>query len=351
MKSSWRDILPVHPAAYLFPLMSEAELRELGNDIKKNGLQIPIVVWISKEDAVHPRRHREPKRFSLLDGRNRLDAMELAGIKFKLEWRHKFGCWVLEMPINAALIDIAHGDPYEFVISANIHRRHLAGDQKLGLIAKVLKAKPEASNNSIAKQVKADDKTVAKVRRELEATSEIPKLEKTVGADGKVRKQPAKKMRRTIEHFRADIEAKQGVASKSPEGVSEIPTPSEKLTSELPKDPGSSQTPKKSHIAWLQRSDGTKAKFKVHPRGKEETDQIDRLARKLVQSDIETARELMVLLGYGDTYQIFCALDSAISEIEEEARLRTPASIETPPNDDGLDIPTYLRRAPKEPVP
>ena len=33
----------------------------------------------------------------------------------------------------------------------------------------------------------ADDKTVAKVRRKLEATSEIPRLEKTTGRDGRSR--------------------------------------------------------------------------------------------------------------------------------------------------------------------
>jgi hypothetical protein len=32
----WRDVLPVHPAAELFPPMAEAELRELGEDIRKN---------------------------------------------------------------------------------------------------------------------------------------------------------------------------------------------------------------------------------------------------------------------------------------------------------------------------
>ena len=36
--------------------------------------------------------------------------------------------------------------------------------------------------------MKRDDKTVGKVRRELEATAEIPQLEKTVGKDGKARK-------------------------------------------------------------------------------------------------------------------------------------------------------------------
>jgi hypothetical protein len=42
---SWRDVLPIHPAAELFPLMSEAELRELGEDIKQNRLKHPIVLW------------------------------------------------------------------------------------------------------------------------------------------------------------------------------------------------------------------------------------------------------------------------------------------------------------------
>ena len=37
--SSWRDHLKVHPAAALFPRMTEAELRELGEDIKRNGLR------------------------------------------------------------------------------------------------------------------------------------------------------------------------------------------------------------------------------------------------------------------------------------------------------------------------
>jgi hypothetical protein len=35
---SWRDVLKIHPACELFPLMSQAELKELGEDIKKNGL-------------------------------------------------------------------------------------------------------------------------------------------------------------------------------------------------------------------------------------------------------------------------------------------------------------------------
>ena len=81
------------------------------------------------------------------------------------------------------------------IVSLNLHRRQLDAEAKRDVIAKLLKANPEQSNRTIAKQVKADDKTVAKVRRDLESTAELPQLEKTVGADGKARKQPARKAR------------------------------------------------------------------------------------------------------------------------------------------------------------
>jgi hypothetical protein len=68
-KSSWRDVLPIHPAAELFPLMSRDELKVLGEDIRQNGLHVPVSVW--KEQKNFPPR--------LIDGRNRLDAMEAVG--------------------------------------------------------------------------------------------------------------------------------------------------------------------------------------------------------------------------------------------------------------------------------
>jgi hypothetical protein len=42
---NWRDVLPIHPGAELFPRMSQDELRALGEDIKERGLHIPITVW------------------------------------------------------------------------------------------------------------------------------------------------------------------------------------------------------------------------------------------------------------------------------------------------------------------
>jgi hypothetical protein len=58
----WRDVLPIHPAAELFPLMSEEELRELAADIGANDLVEPVAIY------------RDPDLGDcLLDGRNRLE--------------------------------------------------------------------------------------------------------------------------------------------------------------------------------------------------------------------------------------------------------------------------------------
>ena len=39
---SWRDVIPVHPAAGLFPMMAPDELKALGEDIKRTGLPIKL---------------------------------------------------------------------------------------------------------------------------------------------------------------------------------------------------------------------------------------------------------------------------------------------------------------------
>jgi len=149
-----------HPLADIFPLIEGAEFEELVEDIKANGLREPIAMF---EDKV-------------LDGRNRYRACAAAGTE--------------------PTFTVYQGDnPAAYVISANIRRRHLTVEQKRDLIAKLVKAQPEKSNRQIAKAAKVDDKTVAKARRKLEATADIPQLKKTVGADGKARKQPAKKKR------------------------------------------------------------------------------------------------------------------------------------------------------------
>ena len=123
-RKSWRDALAIHPVADAFPLMKPEELRELADDIKKNGLREPITTWTGKEIYV-------------VDGRNRLDAMELAGI----QTIDRDGC------IACSYGPIRDGeDPATYVISANIRRRHLTKKQQVSLIVKAVKAGSEFAN-------------------------------------------------------------------------------------------------------------------------------------------------------------------------------------------------------------
>jgi ParB-like chromosome segregation protein Spo0J len=146
-----------HPLADLFPLLEGAEFDELVADIKKNGLHEPIKLLGGK----------------IIDGRNRYRACMAAG--FKPDFTH-----------------LPAVDPIKYVISANIHRRHLTAEQKRDLIEKLLKATPEKSNRQVAKAVGVSHPHVAKVRQELEKAGDVETV--TTSVDTKGRKQPAKKI-------------------------------------------------------------------------------------------------------------------------------------------------------------
>ena len=77
--SKWRDLYKVHPAADVFPMMSDEELAELGEDIKKRGLQQPICLFVPPGTTINPSAPVIDGCI-LIDGRNRLEAMERAGI-------------------------------------------------------------------------------------------------------------------------------------------------------------------------------------------------------------------------------------------------------------------------------
>jgi hypothetical protein len=191
---SWREALPIHPAAELFPMMSEPELKALGEDIKKNGLKTSIAIFDSGFDT-------EGQRYWLLDGRNRLAAMEAVGLAPQLalkDYRRGWAWWTLtwegaggDAP-QPKYVDAADDDdPYGFVASANIHRRHLTGEAKRDLIGKLIKAAPEKSDRQIAEIVKASPTTVGTVRTEMEAAGDVSKLD--TRTDSRGRQQPASK--------------------------------------------------------------------------------------------------------------------------------------------------------------
>lgn len=87
--------MPVHPFAARFPMLSDVELKELADDIKAHGLHQALVL--------------DPEG-QLLDGRNRLAACNLAGV--------------------APTLRTWGGDPVDYILGANLHRRHLSQGQK-----------------------------------------------------------------------------------------------------------------------------------------------------------------------------------------------------------------------------
>jgi hypothetical protein len=157
-----------HPLADLFPLMEGAEFDALVADIRANGLRDGIVLYENK----------------ILDGRNRYRACEAAGVSpgFRV---------AVQSPDQSNIARPLITDPTAYVISANIHRRHLTAEQKRELIARLIKAQPEKSNRQVAKQVEASHPHVAKVRAEMEKAGDVETV--TTSVDTKGRKQPAKK--------------------------------------------------------------------------------------------------------------------------------------------------------------
>ena len=123
--SAWRSAYAVYPAADVFPMMSDEELDALGQDIKATGLKVPLsFCWV---ETGTPTAHRV-----LIDGRNRLEAMERVGIRLRV--RSNGLPESLHGKETATIID---GDPVAYIISANIRRRHLTPQQQLDLIVAV----------------------------------------------------------------------------------------------------------------------------------------------------------------------------------------------------------------------
>jgi hypothetical protein len=195
---SWRDVLAVHPAAELLPRPSRDELLVLGEDIKASGLHYQVAIFNATAEAEGRGYSKKGDQFSLLDGISRLDAMEEVGLEFDLVLCAGRGSanWLLRTD-DVLLHDgfppvmIVCSDPYGFVLSANLRRRHLTAEQRRELVAKLIKAAPERSDRQIAEQAQSNRTTVGEIRRELEASGDVSIIDTRIDSQG--REQPARK--------------------------------------------------------------------------------------------------------------------------------------------------------------
>lgn len=97
--------IEIHDAAYLFPEMQDQEFAELKQDIGRNGLQMPILLYRGK----------------VVDGRHRLRACTELGIVPRFEEM---------LAANDAAVNQA-------VVSINLHRRHLTESQRALVAARL----------------------------------------------------------------------------------------------------------------------------------------------------------------------------------------------------------------------
>jgi hypothetical protein len=105
----------VHPLANFFPILKGLQRDQLEQDIKDHGLQEPIVLLEGK----------------ILEGRNRALICERLGLKIK--FKH--------------FEDLKTGkSPLDYVISSNLHRRHLNDEERIQIaadLAQAIKAEQE----------------------------------------------------------------------------------------------------------------------------------------------------------------------------------------------------------------
>ncbi len=144
----------------VMPDLSDADFAALKADIDRCGVLVPVEY---DEDG------------NILDGHHRVRACRELGID---SWP-RF--------IRKGLSD---DEKRTHARQLNIARRHLNQEQKRDLTADQLRETPALSDRAIGSALGVDGKTVRSVRTSLEATAEIPQLEKTVGADGRARRKP-----------------------------------------------------------------------------------------------------------------------------------------------------------------
>jgi hypothetical protein len=202
----WRRYLTIHPAANEMPDLDQGERLKLRGDLKAHGLREPVVMV---------RIAGGPEQ--LLDGRNRLDLLEENGEEVidadgKLRVEHR-------------VVDLADNDEaLAYVISLNIHRRHIKLETRQKLIKRLLLSNPQMSDRKIAEKTNSDHKTVGKKRKEAEQRGEIPTFNTVIGRDN--HKQPRKKAStktRAKEPPKVQIEAAGGFAKEIAETVFKAP--------------------------------------------------------------------------------------------------------------------------------
>jgi hypothetical protein len=179
----WYEAFYVHPDCLRLPPAMPGEVAALASDISRQGVRMPVQFRVPEGKTTDDAE--------LLDGRNRLDALQQLGYRFAWvngkgpQMRDPHGA-ITRIPFELkSCLDVPH--PLEHIVSLNVVRRHWTTAQKRAVITELLKDMPERSDRETARLVGVDNKTVGAVRAHLEALGELLHLDETVGRDGRAR--------------------------------------------------------------------------------------------------------------------------------------------------------------------
>lgn len=143
-----------HPAAELFPMMLGDQYEAFKEDIRKNGFQQDVTIY----------------KGQILDGRNRYKAaIELDMLD--------------ELPI-CEIDDDTDFNPYQWVISRNLHRRHLNESQRSIVGAKYARLKHGDNQHTMNEDGPIGLSTIQEAANAVQVGTTTIKRAKTVLANG-----------------------------------------------------------------------------------------------------------------------------------------------------------------------
>ncbi len=283
-----------HPITNIFPLMAEEEFKDLVKDIRKHGLREPIWTWKGK----------------IVDGRNRYLACEKAGVKLQLrEWD-------------------GEGSLVEFIISLNLHRRHLSQSQKAMISENMLPFLEEE-----AKERQAIGHYNAPQYKENPVREIIPELDK-----GRARDHAAKLVG-TNPHYVSDAKK---IKQKSPEIAEKVvkgklSIPEAKLLIKQPEEV------QKKVLEKVANGEVKKAREGIREVKREELKKHDPENNKSLITPIDICKEV-ASLSSTDLMVVYQLRSSALSE-EEIIQACGSADIKIKESIENLVIRGYIKKS------
>lgn len=175
--------IPFHPLANIFPMITGKEFDDLVTDVRAHGVREPVVLYEGM----------------ILDGRNRFSASQIAGVE-------------------PAFIEYQGEDPVAYVISLNLHRRHLNESQRAMVAAKLA----DMPNHRPA------DKGANLHTSAAEAGAKLNVSERTVKTAKKVQATGTPELQQSVESGAVSVSAAADIATLPPEEQAEVVAKGEK---------------------------------------------------------------------------------------------------------------------------